>query len=104
MKFELIPNGKYEMYGTAIFDLYITRTEFIKKYEEDKTLCHDAMLNIIDMFTMPNCFEYSVKDDFIEPIYNNFINHKSYKGLLLSIENRNEDDITLKFNFLSRYK
>jgi hypothetical protein len=83
VKFELIPTNSE--YHSQDFILYITRNELIKLYEENKALCYSSIGTVSEMFTAPNCFECYLEPKYIDSLYNGLIEHKSYKGVLLSI-------------------
>lgn len=84
MKFEIIQTSS-NVYSYKDFILYITRNEIIKLYEENKDLCYSSIGVISEMFTTPNCFHSTLDSKEIDILYNGLLEHKSYKGVLLSI-------------------
>lgn len=67
------------------YEIYITRKQFMSEYEDDKEECLRTMQQIAEMYTSPHCFESSLSKDEIDGIYQYLAEHKSTKGIVFQI-------------------
>ena len=77
-------------------EIYITRKQFMNEYEADKAECYAVMQQIAEMYTSPHCFESSPTEEAIEGIYNYLAEHKTTKGIVLQIVEKDDCNRGLK--------
>ena len=78
------------------YEIYITRKQFMSEYEADKEEWLRIMRQIAEMYTSPHCFESSPSAEGIDGIYQYFVEHKSAKGIVLQIVERDPYNRGLK--------
>lgn len=89
MKFEIRPHQydfKDRMDDEEYLELYITKNNFIKSYEQSKSQCFLEFSYIIEMYTTPHCFGFHLKYEDIDFIYNTLKSTSTYKGVVLGVK------------------
>lgn len=72
-------------YGEELYEIYITRRQFMSEYEADIDQCVEDLQTIAEMYTSPHCFASVPSKAVIDGIYRYFSEHKSAKGLVFQI-------------------
>lgn len=88
MKVEYLTLAK-DRYNLPVYGLKITRTEFRKKYEEDRETFYETFKFISNSFTSCYRFFYRWRDEDIDEIYGK-LKSTTNKGILLIVDE--EDD------------
>ncbi len=101
MKFEL-KKKEYSYYDFPPFLVTISRTEFLKNYENDKPKMLEELDYLVEMFCSPNCFCRTISEIAIDNIAKNFA--PKYSAFFLEITENEEGLADLQMGYIKKVK
>ncbi len=93
MKIELKEPTKRTSPDLYYYELYISKTEFIKNYETHKKKSLYQFSQIVYMFTCPQCFSMDISEEFFDKIYETLKSKTTIKGITLCISGDKEEPL-----------